>query len=82
MPPTGKSAEVDRVPRIDQEHIQDGAVVADAVHAPGIRHRLLGILLGVEDGDALEHGIGMQKEERLSVRLVATLNGQEMPPRY
>jgi hypothetical protein len=62
----GMGAEIDRLVRVDEQDIDDRAIVADTPHGPGIGHRRIGLLLfGIKNREAAERRVLMEGDEWL-----------------
>ena len=63
---------------VQQLHVQHGGVVAGQRDGPRVRYgRHVGRLIGVVDGEALQHGVLGQRDERGAVRVAAAATRQQ-----
>ena len=83
MPPSREGAEIDGLVRIDEQHVDQRAIVAAAAYGPGIGLRWIGHgLAGIKNGQPLECGIVMQGDEGFAVRFSFSLHGEQRGPRH
>jgi hypothetical protein len=71
------AAQVQPLVRVEQQAIDHGDVFAGGGDAPRVRGDLVGFLLGVEDGDAAERGVGAEADERRSRFGAGTFDGEQ-----
>ncbi len=79
MPAAGATAEVDGLVRVQQEHVDDRAVVgARRGNRPRVGDgRVGGGLVRIDDRDPAQTGIGLEADERRTGRLARTLDRQQ-----
>ena len=78
MPPGGMRAEIHGLIRIDQQHVNERAVVAIAAHGPRIRRGRIGLLLlRVKNREAVERGVLVQRDEWCAVRAACARHRQQ-----
>ena len=70
-------AYVNGLVRVGQGQVQDLAQLAIGADGPGIRHHVRQRLLGVMDNQIANYGIGLERDERLALRLASAPERQE-----